>query len=560
MPSLMPNGKQQYFNAVGQPLAGGRLYTYAAGTTTPQNTFSDAAGSVPNANPIILDARGEALVYWSGSYKVALQDASGTSIYTVDNYACGVDHVVASIAGLRALLKTSASKNAIVTGYYSAGDGGGGTYWYDSTDTTTADNGGTVIVASDGGRWKLVYSSFVTTKQFGAKADWNGTTGTDDTAAIQSACTNVQHVRISAAAHKVTEAITVPGDNKTISGEGQLSRIVTNHATADVFTVGNGSSTVLNPVFRDFSIDSSVAKSAGYAINARFAARARITNVFMSPPEFVATSPNLKHGIYFDRFDYPVVDGCQIIVSGIGISARGNADQSWGAGLYIGGGTKISTNNVAGSIGALIGGACGGIVFSDCDIINCENNVQLDTSLQTGINNREVFFTAGCTLDGAGFCGLYVKDNGAVQLDISGTWIASSGVVNAVGSGVLISSTQQAGMCASLTGVRAYNNAGGGIICNGGGLVITGGLFRMNGKGASGGHGIDFPTANSSGITISGAQIVDNGIAAKGDGIFIQVGVVNTNIQGNTVRNNTQGQITDGSGAVNKLIQNNLTT
>ncbi|MBK5203872.1 MAG: hypothetical protein JJD98_00235 [Polaromonas sp.] len=96
----------------------------------------------------------------------------------------GGDQVVASITALRALLKTSASKNAFVTGYYAAGDGGGGAYWYDSTDTTTADNGGTVIVATDGGRWKLVYGvGGVSIKQFGAKGD----AATDDTAAITAA-------------------------------------------------------------------------------------------------------------------------------------------------------------------------------------------------------------------------------------------------------------------------------------------------------------------------------------------------------------------------------------
>ena len=87
MASLMPNGKQQFTSASGAPLVGGRLYTYAAGTVTPKATFSDAAGTVANTNPLVLDARGEALIYWSGAYKVVLQDASGNSLWTVDNYA-----------------------------------------------------------------------------------------------------------------------------------------------------------------------------------------------------------------------------------------------------------------------------------------------------------------------------------------------------------------------------------------------------------------------------------------------------------------------------------------
>src|SRR6266404_684116 len=96
--------------------------------------------------------------------------------------------VVNSIANLRLQNKVFASR-IFVTGYYLPGDGGGGAYWYDSTDVTTADNGGTIIVAADGGRWKLILVGPVSVKQFGAKLDYNGTTGTDDTTTIQ-ACIN----------------------------------------------------------------------------------------------------------------------------------------------------------------------------------------------------------------------------------------------------------------------------------------------------------------------------------------------------------------------------------
>lgn len=66
----------------------------------------------------------------------------------------GASQVVSSISALRGLLQTSASKSALVAGYYEAGDGGGGAYQHDPLDTTSADNGFSVIVATDGGRWK----------------------------------------------------------------------------------------------------------------------------------------------------------------------------------------------------------------------------------------------------------------------------------------------------------------------------------------------------------------------------------------------------------------------
>lgn len=85
MAILLPEGKQSFTNGIGLPLVGGKVYTYAAGTNTPQVTYSDAAGTIPNTNPVILDARGEATIFWSGTYKVVLRDALDVLIWTVDN-------------------------------------------------------------------------------------------------------------------------------------------------------------------------------------------------------------------------------------------------------------------------------------------------------------------------------------------------------------------------------------------------------------------------------------------------------------------------------------------
>jgi hypothetical protein len=48
----------QFFDGNGAPLALGNLYYYVAGTTTPQDTYSDSAGTVVNTNPIVLDGSG----------------------------------------------------------------------------------------------------------------------------------------------------------------------------------------------------------------------------------------------------------------------------------------------------------------------------------------------------------------------------------------------------------------------------------------------------------------------------------------------------------------------
>lgn len=91
MATLLPEGKQSFIDSKGAPLVGGKLFTYDTGTSTPRPTYQDAAATVPNTNPVILDARGEATVFWSGKYKVVLVDALGSVLWSVDGVADAVD-------------------------------------------------------------------------------------------------------------------------------------------------------------------------------------------------------------------------------------------------------------------------------------------------------------------------------------------------------------------------------------------------------------------------------------------------------------------------------------
>jgi hypothetical protein len=85
--NLPPVLRQRYLDSNGNPLASGKLYTYQAGTTTPQATYTDSTGGTPNANPIVLDADGEAAMWLNPdySYKFVLKDSSDVTQWTVDN-------------------------------------------------------------------------------------------------------------------------------------------------------------------------------------------------------------------------------------------------------------------------------------------------------------------------------------------------------------------------------------------------------------------------------------------------------------------------------------------
>jgi len=116
MPTMISTPpKLQFFDNAGNPLAGGKVYTYAAGTTTPQATYTDYTGGVANANPVILNTRGEASIWFTtAQYKLKLTDADDVEIYTVDNLN-GPD--------LATLALLAASSGSSLIGYINTGTG-----------------------------------------------------------------------------------------------------------------------------------------------------------------------------------------------------------------------------------------------------------------------------------------------------------------------------------------------------------------------------------------------------------------------------------------------------
>ena len=80
----------QFFDNNGVPLSGGLIYTYAAGTSTPQATYTSSSGNVAQANPIVLDSAGrvpggEIWITENVNYKFALNTSANVLIGTYDN-------------------------------------------------------------------------------------------------------------------------------------------------------------------------------------------------------------------------------------------------------------------------------------------------------------------------------------------------------------------------------------------------------------------------------------------------------------------------------------------
>lgn len=119
MAVLSPFGPFRAFDSNGDPLNGGKLYTYEAGTSTPKTTYSDSTGliGVANTNPVILDQYGYANVWLgSGGYKFILKTSADATLWTIDNIGGDSENAFGSSVVTTAtnLAITSTHQNALV--------------------------------------------------------------------------------------------------------------------------------------------------------------------------------------------------------------------------------------------------------------------------------------------------------------------------------------------------------------------------------------------------------------------------------------------------------------
>ena len=200
MAVVTPTAKAQFIDAAGVPLAGGFLYTYSAGTTTPQATYTDSTAATANSNPIVLDSRGEANIWLSSAdYKFVLCDSTNTEIWTVDNIAApstALSPVFTSNVTISAntsgpaLLVTQTGAGAAIRVQDSA-DPDSSPFVVDTSGqvgigTATPANaidvaGGAIQISSSGGTARTVMSADSTDSIFAVSADRNFTVKTNAT-------------------------------------------------------------------------------------------------------------------------------------------------------------------------------------------------------------------------------------------------------------------------------------------------------------------------------------------------------------------------------------------
>ena len=131
--NLSPIGNgQQFFDSNGQPLNGGLLYTYQAGSSTPLATYTNISGNVANTNPIVLDSAGrlanEVWLTYGYFYKFVLQTSAATTLGTYDN--------IYGIIGVQASSGTTIPTGMISLWYGAIGSVPTGWYLCDGSNGT----------------------------------------------------------------------------------------------------------------------------------------------------------------------------------------------------------------------------------------------------------------------------------------------------------------------------------------------------------------------------------------------------------------------------------------
>lgn len=177
---------------------GGFLYTYAAGSSTPQATYVDSTQTTPNTNPVILNSRGECNLWLNPSlnYKFSLTDSQGNQCYTVDQVPGSPNALSASIP---------------VTGIYSPG----------TNQLGFATNSTQWGLLGPSGNWTL------NTPNSGSTLTLNGAAGAPAEVIAGSTTAGSNGLNISAGNNTTDYAITVSNASNTatlfqVRGDGDV--------------------------------------------------------------------------------------------------------------------------------------------------------------------------------------------------------------------------------------------------------------------------------------------------------------------------------------------------
>lgn len=511
--SLLPLALTSFADANGNPLAGGSVGFYIPGTLTASQTWADAAQTILNTQPVILDAAGRCIVYGVGSYRTIVKDALGNTIWdavTTDTLG-QVTTLRSDLASL-----TDASKGSALVGYFRTGQVG---------RTVEAKFADTLSVLD-----------------FGAVGDsvTNDTTAINAAIAAAIAAGRRLYFPKTSGSYLISGVLTVNGGVE-LFGDFQTTTIITSSATAVIFNV-----TGWNVSIHDLVLDSSATRTAGAYIDMpALVSNVRIVRVQLNNHQLGIRIASVNSAIVHIQDCY--FFGC-VATTGVGIYIAGGND------VFIKGCTMNSAASPQPFAAVQVVGA-GALVIENCDLIQHNSCMLMNPAAGQVIASVYVTDTFFDTSTSYGLCVLPSSTGAIVRCRFIGCWFSAHGI-----NGVLVSSS---GTSSTVTGLEfidchMFNNTSDGVrFSYGSNYTMIGCQVAGNTSGA--GVHID---AGISGITLVGNTLGPaGGYGVNNYGVFIANGasdhyiVANNQLQGNTTAAFTNG----GTGS-NTITTPNLLT
>lgn len=368
MAFISPTPKLQFFAANGTPLVGGKLYSYAAGTTTPLATYTDAGGGTANPNPIILDSRGEASVWLSSAkYKLRLTTASDVDVWTVDDLN---DADAATLAAL------AVSGGAALVGFIQAGSG---------ADARTV---------------QAKLREWISPEDFGAVGNGSAV----DTSALQEAINTGNSVRGTPGATYLTGPLTASTAGQTFDFSGCTVKRINGSTHAAILTLTGSRQTVVGGRW-----DGNKANQSGGAGDKFNHAAVTITGDDCAVLQ-INDVDSWGIGIKGNGCSYPIIRGNRSTAADLyGVYVESTASDEYGCDIS---GNVISSVGIPGASGIYLTGSNAPFTYKQRDWSITNNLCTGDTSgSPTGIaittrgidgiisGNRTVGYAMGISAD-----------------------------------------------------------------------------------------------------------------------------------------------------------------